>query len=91
MEQDVSSNETVNELAKKVLELYDVIDKQNDDIKKYQKALELAVYDKVFVSDCCNSCPFESDCDKENTTAIDCRRKFMGRWKGKAGLFDETY
>lgn len=39
MKQDVSSNETVNELAKKVLELYDVIDKQNDDIKKYQKAL----------------------------------------------------
>lgn len=86
MKQDVSSHETVDELTKKVLELYDVIDKQNDTIKKYQLALELAVYDRVFMSNSCNSCPFESDCDKENTIAIDCRRKFMERWKGKAGL-----
>lgn len=47
MKQDVSSHETVNELAKKVLELYDVIDKQNDYIKKYQIALEIASVDIV--------------------------------------------
>ncbi len=34
-----------NELKKKVLELCDTIDKQNDLIKKYQKALEIAARD----------------------------------------------
>lgn len=42
MRQDVVSNEDIDELKKKVLELCDTIDKQNDLIKKYQKALEIA-------------------------------------------------
>lgn len=69
-----------------ILQMGDAMDKQNDTIKQYQKALELAVYDKVLVPGCCNSCPFESNCDKENTTAIDCRAKFMDRWKTSAGI-----
>lgn len=73
-------------LSRCILQMRDEINRRNDTIKQYQKALELAVYDKVFAPDCCNSCPFESDCDKENTTAIDCRRKFMKRWKDGAGL-----
>lgn len=73
-------------LQKKVVLMGCEINNLNDTIQKYQKALELAVYDKVLVPNCCNSCPFESDCDKENTTAIDCRAKFMDRWKRSAGI-----
>lgn len=73
-------------LQKKVVLMGCEISNLNDTIQKYQKALELAVYDKVLVPGCCNSCPFESNCDKENTTVIDCRKKFMHRWKSMAGL-----
>lgn len=79
-------NELIEVLRSKVLNLSEVVDKQNDLILKYQKALELAVYDKVLAPDCCSFCPSESDCDKENTTVIDCRKKFMHRWKSMAGL-----
>lgn len=74
------------DLQKKVVLMGCEISNLNDTIKKYQKALELAVYDKVFAPGCCSFCPSESDCDKENTTAIDCRAKFMDRWKTSAGI-----
>ncbi len=37
----------IDELKKKVLELCDTIDKQNDLIVKYQRALSIAGYDIV--------------------------------------------
>lgn len=49
-------SENIDELKKKVLELCDTIDKQNDYIKKYQRALEIASVDGV--------CPF-CDTSKE--------------------------
>lgn len=73
-------------LQKKVVLMGCEIKELNDTIEKYQKALEMAAYDKVIVPDCCSFCPSESDCDKGNTSAIDCRAKFMDRWKKSAGI-----
>lgn len=81
------------EKAKK--EASDVIREQNVLIEKYNKALDMAVFDILvslihhsLLGRCsrCRYCPLEGDCDKENMTATDCRRKFMKRWKGDAGL-----
>ena len=84
MKQDVSSHETVNELAKKVLELYDVIDKQNDYIKKYQIALEMASVD---VEEC-DVCPERAYCQehRHDTIRLDCGEILLESWKEKAGL-----
>ena len=93
MKQDVSSNETVNELAKKVLELYDVIDKQNDYIKKYQMALKLASVDIVKCIEegleGCDACPERVYCRERryDTIRLDCGDVFLELWKKKAGLF----
>lgn len=93
MKQDVSSHETVNELAKKVLELYDVIDKQNDYIKKYQAALEVASVDIVkTIEECveeCSACPERAYCEahRHDTIHLDCGDVFLESWKKKAGLF----
>lgn len=93
MKQDVSSHETVNELAKKVLELYDVIDKQNDYIKKYQIALEMASVDVVkYMEECveeCDVCPERIFCEarRHDMTLFDCGNVFLKSWKEKAGLF----
>lgn len=90
---DVSSNENVGELKKKVLELCDVIDKQNDYIKKYQMALEMASVDIVkAIDECvdeCNACPKQSYCESHRHDAIrlDCDDVFLESWKKKAGLF----
>lgn len=73
-------------LRQKTINLSDVIDMQNELIVKYQKALELAVFDAVIMLGNLNTCPFEHDCDKEHMTASECKEKFMHRWKSKAGL-----
>lgn len=73
-------------LSSGILRMGDAMDKQNDTIKQYQKALELAVYDKVFAPGCCSFCPSESDCDKAKTTAVNCKAKFMDKWKTSAGI-----
>lgn len=92
MKQDVSSNETVNELAKKVLELYDVIDKKNDYIKKYQIALKLASVDIVKCIEegleGCDACPEQIYCEahKHDTIHLDCGEIFLESWKKKAGI-----
>lgn len=92
MKQDVSSHETVNELAKKVLELYDVIDKQNDYIKKYQIALEMASVDVVkYMEECveeCDVCPERAYCQehRHDTIRLDCGEILLESWKEKAGL-----
>ena len=92
MKQDVSSHETVNELAKKVLELYDVIDKQNDYIKKYQIALEMASVDVVkYMKSCveeCDACPERAYCQehRHDTIRLDCGEILLESWKEKAGL-----
>lgn len=91
MKQDVSSHETVNELAKKVLELYDVIDKQNDYIKKYQIALEMASVDVVkYMEECveeCDVCPERAYCQehRHDTIRLDCGEILLESWKEKAG------
>lgn len=93
MKQDVSSHETVNELAKKVLELYDVIDKQNDYIKKYQIALEIASVDIVKCIEeeleGCSVCPERIYCEahRHDTIRLDCGEILLESWKQKAGLF----
>lgn len=92
MEQNVSPNKTVDELKKKVLELYDVIDKQNDYIKKYQMALELASVDIVkYIEEGlegCETCPERVYCQEyiHDMTLFDCGNVFLKAWKEKAGL-----
>ena len=49
-------SENVDELKKKVLELCDTIDKQNDYIKKYQRALRVAGDDIAEMKERCNAC-----------------------------------
>ena len=89
---DVSSNGNVGELKKKVLELYDVIDKQNGYIKKYQVALRLASVDIVkTIEECveeCSVCPERTYCEahRYDTIRLDCGDVFLESWKEKAGL-----
>lgn len=83
MKQDVSSNEIVDELKKKVLELYDVIDKQNDLIVKYQKALNKAsIYFGTSVT--CDDCIFfrNGACNTQH----DCFAFFTKQLKEKVGI-----
>ena len=86
MKQDVSSNEIVDELKKKVLELRDVIDKQNDYIKKYQKALMIAA-DEVVANVNCLTCPIASICESEyEYTGLTCAEMFVEEWEEEAGI-----
>lgn len=92
MKQDISSNEIVDELKKKVLELFDVIDKQNDYIKKYQRALEIASVDIVkSIEECaeeCSVCPEQIYCEahRHDTIHLDCGEIFLESWKKKVGI-----
>jgi|GEM_PF-2648477 len=79
-------NELLEVLRSKVLNLSEVVDKQNDLILKYEEALKLAGHDTVLASDCCACCPFFYDCEKENVNVNECKEKFMHRWKIMAGL-----
>lgn len=91
MKQELSS-ETVDELKKKLLELYDVINKQNDFIKKYQDALEIASIDMVkSIEECaeeCNACPEQIYCQvhRQDTIHLDCGEIILESWKEKAGV-----
>lgn len=85
MKQDVSSNEIVDELKKKVLEFRDVIDKQNDYIKKYQKALMIAA-DEVVANVNCLTCPIASICEsKYEYTGLTCAEMLSKNGKRKQG------
>ena len=85
-------SENVDELKKKVLELCDVIDKQNDYIKKYQRALEIASVDIVkSIEECveeCSVCPEQIYCEahKHDTIHLDCGEIFLESWKKEAGI-----
>ena len=85
-------SENVDELKKKVLELRDVIDKQNDYIKKYQIALKLASVDMVKCIEEgleeCGVCPEQTYCEahKHDTIHLDCGEIFLESWKKKAGI-----
>ena len=89
--QNASPNKSINELAKKVLELYDVIDKQNDYIKKYQMALGMASVDIVKCIEegleGCSVCPERVFCEahRHDMTLFDCGSVFLKSWKEKAG------
>ena len=86
------SSETIDELKKKVLELSDVVDKQNDSIKKYQSALEMASVDIVkIIEECaeeCNVCPEQIYCEahRHDTIHLDCGEIFLESWKKKIGI-----
>lgn len=85
-------SENVDELKKKVLELRYTIDKQNDYIEKYQRALEIASVDIVrsieesFEE--CSVCPEQIYCEahKHDTIHLDCGEIFLESWKKKAGI-----
>lgn len=85
-------SENADELKKKVLELRDVIDKQNDYIKKYQMALGMASVDIVKVIEeslkGCKACPERAYCRAHRHDAIrlDCGDVFLESWKKKAWL-----
>lgn len=84
MRQDVVSNEDIDELKKKVLELCDTIDKQNE---KYRKALMIAAdeLEGAVLEDagCYYSCPIVDFCDADET---ECTEQFLQHWKEEAGI-----
>lgn len=86
-------SENVDELKKKVLELRYTIDKQNDYIKKYQIALEIASVDIVKSIEESRKggkvCPERAYCRAHRHDAIrlDCGDVFLESWKKKEGLF----
>ena len=85
-------SENFDELKKKILELCDTIDKQNDLIKKYQIALEIASVDIVkSIEECveeCSVCSEQIYCEahKHDTIHLDCGEMFLESWKKKAGI-----
>ena len=73
----------IDELKKKVLELRDTIDKQNE---KYQKALMIAA-DDVVANVNCLTCPIASICEsKYEYTGLTCAEMFVEEWKEEAGI-----
>lgn len=73
----------IDELKKKVLELRDVIDKQNE---KYQKAMMIAA-DDVVANVNCLTCPIASICEsKYEYTGLTCAEMFVEEWKEEAGI-----
>ena len=73
----------IDELKKKVLELRDTIDKQNE---KYQKALMIAA-DEVVANVNCLTCPIASICEsKYEYTGLTCAEMFVEEWKEEAGI-----
>lgn len=83
MRQDVVSNEDIEELKKKVLELCDTIDKQNE---KYRKALMIAA-DEVVANVNCLTCPIASICEsKYEYTGLTCAEIFLEEWEEEAGI-----
>ncbi len=85
-------SENVDELKKKVLELRDVIDKQNDYIEKYQIALKLASVDIVKCIEEgleeCSVCPERIYCEahRHDTIRLGCDEILLESWKKKAGI-----
>ena len=78
--------ENVDELRNEVLEFRDVIDKQNDYIKKYQKALMIAA-DEVVANVNCLTCPMASICEsKYEYTGLTCAEMFVEEWEEEAGI-----
>lgn len=83
MKQDALCNENVDELKKKVLELCDTIDKQNE---KYRKALMIAA-DEVVANVNCLTCPIASICEsKYEYTGLTCAEIFVEEWEEEAGI-----
>ena len=73
----------IDELKKKVLELRDTIDKQNE---KYQKALMIAA-DEVVANVNCLTCPIASICEsKYEYTGLTCAEMFVEEWEEEAGI-----
>ena len=76
-------SENVDELKKKVLELRDTIDKQNE---KYQKAMMIAA-DDVVANVNCLTCPIASICEsKYEYTGRTCAEMFVEEWEEEAGI-----
>ncbi len=79
-------DKNVDELKKKVLELCDTIDKQNDLIKKYQKALRIAAseLENAIDCDCYEYCPIVDYCEPGDRD--ECHEKFLQYWREEAGI-----
>ena len=76
-------SENIDELKKKVLELCDTIDKQNE---KYQKALMIAA-DEVVANVNCLTCPIASICEsKYEYTGLTCAEMLVEEWEEEAGI-----
>lgn len=76
-------SENIDELKKKVLELCDTIDKQNE---KYRKALMIAA-DEVVANVNCLTCPIASICEsKYEYTGLTCAEIFVEEWEEEAGI-----
>ena len=75
----------IDDLKKKVLELCDTIDKQNDLIVKYQKAIRLAAdeLEEAIGCDCYNRCPIADYCDSDER---ECTEQFLQHWKDEVGI-----
>lgn len=83
----------IDELKKKVLELRDVIDKQNDLIVKYQKAMRIAAdeLEEATKCDCFNRCPIVDFCDPDEVDFYDpgereCTKRILQHWKDEVGI-----
>lgn len=80
------TDKSVGKLKKKMLKLCVTVDKQNDLIKKYQKALRIAA-DEVVDSINCWICPLASICEsKREYTGLTCSEMFVEEWGEKAGI-----
>lgn len=64
----------------------EVIDKQNDLIVKYQKALRIAGDDVIQTDNHCVVCRSIYKCDKKKANDLDCKIKFIEGWKEMAGI-----
>ena len=82
----IMMEKNVDELKKKVLELCDTIDKQNDLIKKYQRALRIAGDDIVNTERYCAVCKSVYFCNKKSISDLACKRTFIEGWKEAAGI-----
>lgn len=81
-------NDLLEALRNNLLNLSNAIDKQNETIAKYEKALKLAANDcsgMSYIFNGCKECCFCMECGEQKTSGV-CKKFFLYRWKSKTGL-----
>lgn len=77
-------------LSSGILRMGDAMDKQNDTIKQYQKALEWAAHDFAEQFDCNEKCPnFKREVFNKKYGDIsleECKKSLIKNWKRSAGI-----